>query len=161
MSRSEELIFLKYWSPCKDPESSAATYQETHLVCQRGLAIQHRCLQVDVLSRCCFPSQDTELAFINIKTARLVCCEHGGQRNGRINKRIANTLEYSILLLYSTQLLLSEQEDSSGYVYMGDPKQIRHFAYNTRHNHNDRLLKVGSAVLCRLNICCNTFAFQI
>jgi len=90
---------------------------------------------VDVLSRCCFPSQDTELAFINIKTARLVCCEHRGQRNGRINKRIANTLEYSILLLHSIQLLLSEEEDSSGYVYMGDLKQIRHFAYNTRYNH--------------------------
>ena len=80
-----------------------------------------------MLSRCCFPSQDTELAFINIKTTRLVCCEHRGHRNGQINKRIANTLEYSILLLHSMQLLLSEEEDSSDYVYMGDPKQIRHF----------------------------------
>lgn len=161
LSRSEVLIFLKCRSPCKDSESSAATYQETHLVCQRGLAIQHLCLQVDVLSRCCFPSKDTELAFISIKTDRLVCCEHHGQSSDRINKRVANTLECTILLLHSTQLLLSEEEDRSCYVYMGDPKQIRHFAYNTRYTHKDWLIKVGSAVLYRLNICCNTFAFQI
>jgi len=86
-----------------------------------------------VLSRCSFPSQGTELTFINIKTARLVCCEHRGHRNGQINKRIANTLEYSILILHSIQLLLSEEEDSSGYVDIGDPKQIRQFAYNTRY----------------------------
>jgi hypothetical protein len=132
LSRSEELIFFNFWSPCKDAEVCAATRQEAHLVYQRGLAIQHRCLQVNVLSRCCFPSQDTELTFISIKTARLVCCEHRGHRNGQINKRIANRLEYCMLLLHSVQMLLSEQ-DSSGYVYMGDPKQIRHFAYNTRY----------------------------
>jgi hypothetical protein len=42
-------------------------------------------------------------------------------------------LEYSILLLHSVPLLLSEKEESSGYVYMGDPEQIRHFAYNTKY----------------------------
>jgi hypothetical protein len=127
------MIFFNFWCPCKNAGVSAATRQQAHLVCQRGLVIQHRCLQVNVLSRCCFPSQDTKLAFISIKTARLVCCEHRGHRNSQINKRIANTLEYSRLFLHSVQLLLWEQEDSSGYVYMGDPKQIRHFAYNTRY----------------------------
>jgi hypothetical protein len=83
------------------------------------LAIHCRCLQMDVSSRCCFPSQDTKSAFISFTTTRLVCWEDRGHCSGRTNKRTANMLVYSILLLHSVHLQLSGVEESSGYVYMG------------------------------------------